>query len=90
MKRLSEHCRRDRIQQAQAIYTRGPMLEIGAFRRQADAMMNDGRVSVALDLISLCSELNEAYRRSSRMSLSEVDRARLQAAAAGAVPEVSP
>ena len=85
---INRHNRRERLQQAQAIFARGPLLEIGQYRSQATTLMADGRVTTALDLIALCSELSEQYRRSSRLSLSEVDRARLQATAAGVVLEV--
>ena len=80
---INRHNRRERLQQAQAVFTRGPLLEIGQFRSQANTMMSAGRVAVALDLIQLCSELSEQYRRSARLSLSDVDRSRLQTVAAG-------
>ena len=88
MRRMSDIARQSCLRQAQDIFTRGPLLEIAQFRRQATVMMHEARVGAALDLISLCSELSETYRRSSRMTLADADRARLQAAV-GAVPEVS-
>ena len=82
MRRMSDIARQSCLRQAQDIFTRGPLLEIAQFRRQATVMMHEARVAVALDLIQLCSELSEQYRRSSRLSLSEVDRARLLTTAA--------
>ena len=88
MRRLSDHARQQRLRLATDVFARGPLQEISEFRREADALMAAAHVGVALDLIKLCSELNESYRRSSRMSLSTADHARLEAAASGAVAGV--
>ena len=74
--------RAEQLRCVHAIYG-GALFEINQFRQQANALMSEGRVSVALNLIAACSELFETYRRSARLALTDVDRARLQAVAAG-------
>ena len=86
MRRMSQGERAQRWQSAQLLFG-GPLAEIGQFRRQADQLMSQGRVGVALDLIRVCSELFETYRRSARLALSDGDRARLQATAAEIKPQ---
>ena len=86
MRQMSQIERAEQLQRAHALYG-GALFEIGQFRKQATALQAEGRVGIALNLIQVCSELFETYRRSSRLALTDADRQRLQAMADGVQTE---